>query len=86
MRGAHHALVTPRAVAGLPQMDDTAPRPDQGAADGGEAEEAYCWICLSEGTPDAPLSRVCECPRECHQDCLARWQLHCAGKRCVRRA
>ncbi|MEW5297449.1 MAG: hypothetical protein WDW36_000657 [Sanguina aurantia] len=36
-----------------------------------------CWICL-EGSGE--LVRPCRCPRRAHRPCLARWQLHCAGK------
>ncbi|MEW5314811.1 MAG: hypothetical protein WDW38_006280 [Sanguina aurantia] len=36
-----------------------------------------CWICL-EGSGE--LVRPCRCPRKAHRPCLARWQLHCAGK------
>eukprot|EP00878_Enallax_costatus_P001932 GHUV01002095.1.p1 GENE.GHUV01002095.1~~GHUV01002095.1.p1 ORF type:complete len:205 (+),score=47.12 GHUV01002095.1:95-709(+) len=38
-----------------------------------------CWICL-EGASAGELRSVCKCPRKCHQKCLARWQLHSAGK------
>ena len=47
----------------------------------GESEEACCWVCLSAGTPDEPLVSPCKCPRKCHERCLARWQLHSAGRR-----
>lgn len=44
------------------------------------AESEICWICLEGATDKAPLARVCACPRPCHEACLARWQLHSAGR------
>ncbi|EFJ46518.1 hypothetical protein VOLCADRAFT_93070 [Volvox carteri f. nagariensis] len=37
-----------------------------------------CWICLSSA---GSLSRVCDCPRVSHRECLARWQLTNYGRR-----
>lgn len=43
-----------------------------------EAEmENACWICMGD---QAPLQQPCGCPRLVHPECLARWQLHSAGK------
>eukprot|EP00877_Chromochloris_zofingiensis_P003002 jgi/Chrzof1/12702/Cz07g04170.t1 len=39
-----------------------------------------CWICLEAATASKPLQQVCKCPRKVHEACLARWQLHSAGK------
>lgn len=43
-------------------------------------DEEVCWICLDGGTTDNPLQRICKCPRKAHGPCIARWQLHSAGK------
>jgi hypothetical protein len=43
-----------------------------------------CWICLC-GEEAGELASVCSCPRRVHEKCLARWQLHSAGRRWVMR-
>lgn len=43
-------------------------------------EEDVCWICLESARIDEPLLAPCACPRKVHKKCLARWQLHSAGK------
>lgn len=40
-----------------------------------------CWICLEAETEGNPLKQVCGCPRRVHHPCMARWQLHSAGKK-----
>jgi E3 ubiquitin-protein ligase DOA10 len=40
-----------------------------------------CWICLESEAEGNPLKQVCGCPRKVHQPCMARWQLHSAGKK-----
>lgn len=42
-----------------------------------------CWVCLGESTASEPLCCPCRCPRPVHAHCLARWQLHSAGSRCL---
>lgn len=46
-----------------------------------EAEDQnVCWICL-EGSSAGELLSPCKCPsRFVHRHCLARWQLHSAGR------
>lgn len=46
------------------------------------AEDApACWICLDGPTSSKPLLTPCKCiSRPVHRACLARWQLHSAGK------
>lgn len=39
-----------------------------------------CWICLEQASSKETLTRPCSCPRWCHRRCLARWQLHSAGR------
>lgn len=46
---------------------------------GGEQDDV-CWICLDPEGPQGPLERPCSCPRSVHAMCLARWQLHSAGR------
>lgn len=54
---------------------------------GGDVVEAatedvpVCWICLDPASSHRPLTLPCNCPRYCHQVCLARWQLQSAGTR-----
>ena len=43
--------------------------------------EEVCFICLDGDTSTNPLQRVCGCPRKVHRPCMARWQLHSAGKK-----
>lgn len=52
------------------------------AANNSSSGTSCCWICLVEGPGEdgAPLVQPCKCPRACHQTCMARWQLTCAGK------
>jgi hypothetical protein len=49
-----------------------------------EAEDQnVCWICL-EGSGAGELLSPCKCPsRFVHRPCLARWQLHSAGREWV---
>lgn len=39
-----------------------------------------CWICLEGEKHGDPLVQPCNCPRKVHRVCLAKWQLHSAGK------
>ncbi|KAF8067382.1 hypothetical protein HT031_002430 [Scenedesmus sp. PABB004] len=41
-----------------------------------DTADEVCWICLEGGD----IASVCNCPRKVHQACLARWQLHSAGR------
>ena len=36
-----------------------------------------CFICLSE---DGEMCRPCNCPRQVHAQCVARWQVYNAGR------
>eukprot|EP00882_Tetradesmus_deserticola_P003050 GHRQ01003238.1.p1 GENE.GHRQ01003238.1~~GHRQ01003238.1.p1 ORF type:complete len:189 (+),score=33.77 GHRQ01003238.1:135-701(+) len=45
-----------------------------------EQDSDCCWICLC-GQDAGELASVCSCPRRVHEKCLARWQLHSAGRR-----
>ncbi|KAF6253886.1 hypothetical protein COO60DRAFT_373109 [Scenedesmus sp. NREL 46B-D3] len=44
-----------------------------------EQDSDCCWICLC-GEDAGELASVCSCPRRVHEKCLARWQLHSAGR------
>ncbi len=57
-----------------------------GSSRASSAGSPTCWICLGEGELDATQSgklvSACACPgRYVHPACLARWQLHQAGRR-----
>jgi len=43
-------------------------------------QDDVCWICLDPAGPFGQLERPCACPRSVHAMCLARWQLHSAGR------
>jgi hypothetical protein len=43
-------------------------------------QEDVCWICLDPAGAHGTLERPCACPRSVHAMCLARWQLHSAGR------
>ncbi|KAI8474321.1 MAG: hypothetical protein J3K34DRAFT_366279 [Monoraphidium minutum] len=45
-----------------------------------QGQEDACWICLDPAGAHGPLERPCACPRSVHAMCLARWQLHSAGR------
>lgn len=55
-------------------------------AEPGSGWEDVCWICLASSTegPSTPLVYPCACPRPVHETCLAKWQLHNAGREEVR--
>ncbi|GBF96175.1 hypothetical protein Rsub_08923 [Raphidocelis subcapitata] len=55
----------------------SAPVPSRGAT---PDSEDVCWICLDPAGAHGPLERPCSCPRSVHAMCLARWQLHSAGR------
>ena len=42
-------------------------------------EDECCWICLEAGSRH-DLVNPCRCPRKCHPQCMARWQLQQAGR------
>lgn len=45
------------------------------------SSEDVCWICLDSGSASEPLAQPCSCSsRYVHVNCLARWQLHSAGR------
>lgn len=46
-----------------------------------ESDQEVCWICLEAATADRPIAQLCGCPRKAHMTCVARWQLHSAGKK-----
>lgn len=46
----------------------------------GVDQDDVCWICLDPAGPFGQLERPCACPRSVHAMCLARWQLHSAGR------
>lgn len=46
----------------------------------GADQEDVCWICLDPAGVQGPLEQPCACPRSVHALCLARWQLHSAGR------
>ena len=55
------------------------PAKDVSCEDGDE-----CWICLdaSVSNPENPIISPCRCPRVCHKNCLARWQLESNERNC----
>lgn len=65
----NHAMLCTR---GSPAKDDV--------CEDGDA----CWICLdaSVSNPGNPIISPCPCPRVCHKNCLARWQLESNERNC----
>ncbi|GLC41823.1 hypothetical protein PLESTM_001243900 [Pleodorina starrii] len=57
------------------QLGPAAQQCDVGSSDS-DADE--CWICLSGA---GVLTRPCACPRVCHRECIATWQLTNYGRR-----
>ncbi|GFR53144.1 hypothetical protein Agub_g15864, partial [Astrephomene gubernaculifera] len=43
-----------------------------------DSDVEECWICLSSA---GTLTRPCKCPRVCHRECIATWQLINYGRR-----
>jgi hypothetical protein len=72
-----HQLNLPCTV--ISPQSNTIPNPSLHQRD----QEDVCWICLDPAGAHGTLERPCACPRSVHAMCLARWQLHSAGREWV---
>lgn len=46
-----------------------------------DTDDIICWVCLEGPVSGKSLMQPCTCPRYCHPECIARWQLQSAGSR-----
>ncbi|KAK3260614.1 hypothetical protein CYMTET_30436 [Cymbomonas tetramitiformis] len=72
----HHLRAELDGNAPMASATESSSAPAEDTAICDTAGEEVCWICHSN---QGPLNRTCPCNLHVHPECLARWQLRCAG-------